>query len=1052
MMSYKHSAVAQVFGLMLSVVSVLGQTPSPPPSAESKILSAETSYYVGLGLVRKRTKESLQAALLEFTEARRLCSQLGDKRNEARALNEIASIYAYWGDNRRALDHHNLALTLRQAINDRAGEAMTLNNIGKVYSNLGDKRKAIEYYSLALQSFKDSGDQRSEATILNNIGSIHSDLGENHEALEYFDKSLPLSAGDKRGEGRTLSNIGGVYSNLGDKLKALGFYARALTAFEEAQDRRGTALVLNNIGKIHADLGQGLKALDYYEKSLALRIATDDKPGEATTLNNIGEVYSTLGEKQKSLSNYDLALAAFRSFGDERGQGTILNNIGSIYATLGENEKALDYFNLALQLRVKTEDRKGEARTLSNIGSVYSDMGQSRRALQYYGRALSIRGEIGDRAGQAVTLANIGGAYSALSDNEKAVEYLNRSLLLSRLVGDRRGEATTLNNLGIVSSGLGNNRKALDYLHQAMLFFRAVGDRHGEATALGNMMVVWADLGDLRWAALYGKQSVNLYQSLRSDIQDLDENLKQRFLGTVDEVYRRLAEILIRQGRLSETERVLRMLKEEEYFEFVSRDGNVIASLDERIGLNPVENRAVEADDSTSRDVDKIYREIEKLKTERLEMDSSGSPGERAQAISDRKAELQEQLRSTWQKLKGILTDLRQEFAKEKFDSITLETGLQSVVKGWNDPQTAVVSTVVGHDKLSLIVTTPEFQRGYVIANLSEEKLKGLVANLRFAITKARFEKSDPRPAAQELYNALIKPIEKDLEAAKIHTLVWSLDKFLRYVPVSALWDKDKGYIAQKYASVVLALASRQNLAFRPANKSKWRALGVGMSKKAGDLEALTNVPAEIQAIVRDPSVPRSAGELPGIFAGRQLLDEKFTLPEFRKSLGSYRFTHAATHFVFVSGTKAEGLNSYLLLGDGGKLTLSQVQNSDNIFAGVELLTLSACDTGFGGKTADGREIEGLGALAQRKGARAIMATLWGVADESTSDLMVQFYKNYKKPDLSKAEALRLAQLDLLGQPDLAAAGRKLPRKPISTKNFSHPFYWSPFILIGNWR
>ena len=77
-------------------------------------------------------------------------------------------------------------------------------------------------------------------------------------------------------------------------------------------------------------------------------------------------------------------------------------------------------------------------------------------------------------------------------------------------------------------------------------------------------------------------------------------------------------------------------------------------------------------------------------------------------------------------------------------------------------------------------------------------------------------------------------------------------------------------------------------------------------------------------------------------------------------------------------------------MGNGEKLSLAQVQNSDNMFAGIELLTLSACDTGYGGKTADGREIEGFGVLAQKKGARAIMATLWPVDSESTCDFMIR--------------------------------------------------------------
>ena len=257
--------------------------------------------------------------------------------------------------------------------------------------------------------------------------------------------------------------------------------------------------------------------------------------------------------------------------------------------------------------------------------------------------------------------------------------------------------------------------------------------------------------------------------------------------------------------------------------------------------------------------------------------------------------------------------------------------------------------------------------------------------------------------------------------------------------------------LVQNYASVVLALASRQDLAFRPVGKNQWQALGVGVSKGANGFSPLSYVSKELQAIVRDSSAQPKRKES-GMIAGRRLLDEQFTYDSFLKSLGNYRFTHAATHFKFIPGTKAEGLNSFLLLGNGEKLTLQQVQNSDNIFAGVELLTLSACDTGYGGKTADGREIEGFGVLAQRKGARAIMATLWPVDSGSTRDFMIEFYRAYQKPNFNKAEALRQAQLALLQEPDKTTVAKTMKPADASAKEFAHPYYWSPFILIGNWQ
>jgi CHAT domain-containing protein len=119
-------------------------------------------------------------------------------------------------------------------------------------------------------------------------------------------------------------------------------------------------------------------------------------------------------------------------------------------------------------------------------------------------------------------------------------------------------------------------------------------------------------------------------------------------------------------------------------------------------------------------------------------------------------------------------------------------------------------------------------------------------------------------------------------------------------------------------------------------------------------------------------------------------------------------------------------------------------------FKGIELLTLSGCETAVGSNDSDGREIDGLGITAQRKGAKAVMATLWKVDDASVGLLMATFYKLWvTTPGITKAEALQRAQLALLRGPmdSLVGASRQ---RPVS--QYANPFYWAPFILIGNWK
>ena len=210
----------------------------------------------------------------------------------------------------------------------------------------------------------------------------------------------------------------------------------------------------------------------------------------------------------------------------------------------------------------------------------------------------------------------------------------------------------------------------------------------------------------------------------------------------------------------------------------------------------------------------------------------------------------------------------------------------------------------------------------------------------------------------------------------------------------------------------------------------------MGVSKAIGDFKPLPGVPLVLRSIIREETGtqfarPRETGILPG----KLMLDEAFTPSAMRTELRKrYPIVHIASHFIFKPGNEND---SFLLFGDGEHLTLSQIKRSVTLFNGVDLLTLSACDTATGSVGADGTEVEAFAVMAQRQGAKAVLAGLWPVSDSSTRLLMQNFYRiRSGAVRHSKAEALRRAQLSLL------SGGTR----------YAHPFYWAPFILIGNWR
>jgi len=130
-------------------------------------------------------------------------------------------------------------------------------------------------------------------------------------------------------------------------------------------------------------------------------------------------------------------------------------------------------------------------------------------------------------------------------------------------------------------------------------------------------------------------------------------------------------------------------------------------------------------------------------------------------------------------------------------------------------------------------------------------------------------------------------------------------------------------------------------------------------------------------------------------------------------------------------------INSQLLLGDGSFMTPANIRDSEAFIRRlnqVDLVTLSACETAISDQGI-GAEIEGLGNIMQLNGANTVIATLWAVADESTAEFMTTFYTSLIDEKLTKAKAMQTAQKQMMQSKDHAA-----------------PYYWAPYIIMGNWR
>ncbi len=347
-------------------------------------------------------------------------------------------------------------------------------------------------------------------------------------------------------------------------------------------------------------------------------------------------------------------------------------------------------------------------------------------------------------------------------------------------------------------------------------------------------------------------------------------------------------------------------------------------------------------------------------------------------------------------------------------------------------------------DRLELVLVTPDSPPVRRTVPVKPEELQQAIVAFRQALSNPFANAKVP---AQKLYNWLIRPIEGDLMQAQAKTILYAPDAQLRYIPLAALHD-GKQWLVQRFGIYNITSAALDDLDSQ--RQQQLRVLAGAFSQgqysfrvgsRQFELAGLPFAGVEVENLAL--TVPQTT----------KLIDEAFNPEAFVPKMQDYNVVHLATHAAFVPGKPED---SFILFGNGDRVTLRDVESWN--LPGVDLVVLSACETGVGGEFGTGEEILGFGYLMQQAGAKAVMASLWSVDDGGTQVLMNVFYRGLQGRTLTKAEALRQAQLALIAGDDKVLGEQRgiavvQPREGVSRgveNRLSHPYYWAPFILIGN--
>ncbi|BAZ17115.1 hypothetical protein NIES4071_89930 [Calothrix sp. NIES-4071] len=799
-----------------------------------------------------------------------------------------------------------------------------------------------------------------------------------------------------------------------------GQFADAIQLWRQAQkliaqsDSINTAVVLTNLASSYQQLGDWQQANTAISQSLKLLQNTTNQSLLASALNVQGSLQLSQGQAEQALSTWESATSIYKKLGDKALTARSLLNESKALRALGMYRRASSNLEEVSQSLQKEPDSELKVAVLFHLGDTLRLMGDRKASIQTLQQTLELAQKLNLKDDVSLVLLSLGSS-ARVQDTEKAQEYykqviaasnphikLQAQLNLLRLFveTEQRDEAFSLIeqiqpqldtlppsrtsiyaqvNFAQSLKKLRNltQNSALSTHHSALLLATAaknaesIGDKRAQSYALGYLGELYEVSQQFGEAQKLTKQALNL--ALLSNAPDIAYRWQWQ-----------IGRLLKAQGNIQEAIT--------SYNEAVKTLGYI---------RNDLVSSNVDVQFSFRESVEPVYRELVSLLLQPKLIASKTN-----EAVTNVS---QENLK----KAREVIESLQLAELDNYFREACLTARPQQIDQ--IDKSAAVIYPIILKDRFEVIASIPNQPLRHYVSIIPQAQLEKMFDKMRRSLHRTSSQK-DRLNITQQLYNLLILPVEADLQRNNIKTLAFVLDGAMKNLPMAILYDGQR-YLVEKYN---LALTpGLQLFAPRPLETKSLKVLAGGLSEARQGFVPLPGVESEINQI--KTKVPAQV-----------LLNQTFTTKAIEKQVNTTRYpvVHLATHGQFSSNAD----ETFVLTWDNrinvkqlGELLQNRASNDSNA---IELLVLSACQTADGDK----RAVLGLAGMAVRSGARSTIATLWSVDDTSTSAFMVEFYKQLSLANVTKAEALRNAQIALLREPA-----------------FKHPFYWAPFVLIGNW-
>jgi CHAT domain-containing protein len=812
---------------------------------------------------------------------------------------------------------------------------------------------------------------------------------------------------------------------------AISLWQQAFEIYTQSQDNLSQVRVLSNLALAYSQLHNWEKATENITKSWNLLnqdaqiITTDRVTALAQVLNNQGMIELAQGKIEQAIATWDQAKVYYQQATDELGVIRVFINQANAFKQLGLYQRALKSLAEVNDSLVQQSDSVIKVTGLRSYGDILRLVGQTKRSQAILTESLAVATRLNSPIEQVKTLLVLGKSYKS-DRTTKALELYEQALTTCRqqldcletdvsvqiylaqlnLKSEVRGQRSDLGGQGLrpersLPSLISNIKTEFTHLpinraniDQKINFAHILVKLRSQATIKN--IPDWVEIEQFLDATIQQAEAIDYIQAqsyglgLRGKIkEELQEwqNAKQ---------YTQQALILAQN-----------LNKPEISYLWEWQLGKIYQALEDRPQAIAHYSQAVELLKSLSQDlvaidpdvqysfrdsVEPVYRELVSLL---LTTDSE------ATISQENLAEGREVIESLQlAELTNFFREACLKIQNTKIDTI--------------DSQAAVIYPIILRDRLEVILSLPNQPLKHYQTPIAQAKLEKTLEQFRQSIV-VRSRRNFYHPA-QKLYDLLIRPALKDLVANNIKTLVFVPDGALRNIPWGALYDGQQ-YLIETYN--VALTPGLQLLTPRPLEQVELKTIAAGITKPRQGFSALNYVNSELKQVTNkvDSVV---------------LLNQNFTAKALQEKIkfSDYPVVHIATHGQFSSSLE----DTFLLTWDS-RININQLDSilqtrNPTQANAIELLVLSACETATGDK----RAALGLAGMAVRAGARSTLATLWSVSDRSTSELMSNFYHQLVDNQLPKAEAIRQAQLSLL-----------------HNHWYKHPYYWSAYVLLGNW-